>query len=280
MNRLTEFQRRANRESAAHWRLSAGHRERVMHLIETNAPAGGRVCVLGAGNCNDLDLPRLLAQFAEVTLVDLDDDALRRAAERQGVAGAASLRVVGGCDLTGVWEVLERLVTSPNDASLLDQAVANSSRTRLSDVGAPFDVVASTCVLSQLVKGVADAVGETHPRFLELLSAVRLGHLHLLSNLAAPGGRVLLVTDFVSSDTAPEIASAPEEQLAELAQRLVEARNFFHGMNPAVLASLWRSDPALAAATGNLQVARPWRWDFGVRVYLTTAIQVARRYSS
>jgi hypothetical protein len=127
------------------------------------------------------------------------------------------------------------------------------------------------------MKGVADALGENHPRFLDLVTAVRGGHLRLLSDLAAPAGRILLVTDFVSSDSAPEIVTTPESHLGELARRLLESRNFFHGLNPAVIADLWRRDPHLAAITVNLQVAPPWRWDFGVRVYLVTAFQAEKR---
>jgi hypothetical protein len=278
MNRLTESQRRANVQTAAHWRLSAEHRRRVMQLIGSNAPAaGGRVGILGAGNCNDLDLPQLLARFTEVTLIDLDRAALQGAAERQEVAGAASLNLVGECDITGVWELLDRLSTAPDDAALLERTLSLARQPEPARVGGPFDVVVSTCVLSQLIKGVADALGETHPRFLETITVVRLGHLRLLSELAAPGGRNVLVTDFVSSDSAPEIATAPEEQLENLARRLLESRNFFHGLHPAALTSLWRSDPVLAATAANLKVAPPWRWDFGVRIYLTTAFQVEKR---
>jgi hypothetical protein len=272
MNRLTATQRRWTEQTAEHWLLAAGHRQRVMHLIETVAPAfGGRVCILGAGNCNDLDLPRLIERFAEVVLVDLDADALRRAAERQGVFSAGALRLHSGQDLTGVWEDLERLSHEPYRAELLDGVLARAANPSLAGLAAAFDVVVSTCVVSQLLLAVVSALEETHPRFLDLLTAVRRGHLRLMTDLAAPGGSILLVTDFVSSDSAPEIDAAAEYQLPALARRLVEGGNFFHGLNPAVVASLWTNDHKLAAETTGLQVAHPWRWDFGIRRYLVTA---------
>jgi hypothetical protein len=247
-----------------------------MQWIETNAPASGRVAVLGAGNCNDLDLPGLLSRFREVALLDLDEAALKQAADRQGVAGAASLAIIGS-DLTGVWDLLEQLAVTPDDAAVVDRAISLASHPALPKMSGGFDVVLSACVLSQLIKGVADALGENHSRFLDLVGAVRSGHFRLLSDLAAPGGRIVLVTDFVSSDTAPEIAAASESQLGELARRLLENRNFFHGLNPAVIADVWSRDPHLAATTFNLQVAPPWRWDFGPRVYLVTAFQLEKR---
>src|SRR5947209_20163185 len=67
----------------------------------------------------------------------------------------------------------------------------------------PFDVVASTCLLSQLIGNAFHSIGEAHPRFPEVVRAIRLGHLRLLATLARPGGRVVLVTDVVSSDRSP-----------------------------------------------------------------------------
>jgi len=49
--------------------------------------------------------------------------------------------------------------------------------------------VASTCVLSQLIEVVIQSVGVAHPRFLELVQAVRIGHLRLLMHLVAPARR-------------------------------------------------------------------------------------------
>lgn len=40
----------------------------------------------------------------------------------------------------------------------------------------PFEGVASTCLLSQLIKIVVDTIGENHPQFLEVMQAILLGH--------------------------------------------------------------------------------------------------------
>jgi len=45
--------------------------------------AGMRLCILGAGNCNDLDFEALSAWYSEITLVDLDLEAVTRAVERR-----------------------------------------------------------------------------------------------------------------------------------------------------------------------------------------------------
>lgn len=271
------MQRQWNAQSANHWRFATEHRQRIMELIRQSTPASaGRVCILGAGNCNDLDLPTLAQRFSQTVLVDLDGEALQHAVVRQGVADAPSLMLRGGCDISGVWDDLERLAAAPQDSDLLERIVQNAESPSLPRPHAPFDLVVSTCVLSQLIKGVVEVLGQEHPRFLDVVSAVRRGHLRLLFDLAAPGGQALLITDFVSSDSAPEITTTADADLAGLAQRLLAQRNFFHGLNPAVVASLWQSDSRLAPSRGTLRVARPWRWDFGVRQYLVTAFTATK----
>ncbi len=42
----------------------------------------GRLCLLGAGNANDVDLNALAARFGEIHLVDIDPDAVARAVAR------------------------------------------------------------------------------------------------------------------------------------------------------------------------------------------------------
>ncbi|HET6918309.1 MAG TPA: hypothetical protein VFI46_02465 [Jiangellaceae bacterium] len=64
-----------NLETRDAWHTFAGHREHLMSLIE-GLPPGGRLGILGAGNCDDIDLARLLDRFEQVHLVDLDSEAV------------------------------------------------------------------------------------------------------------------------------------------------------------------------------------------------------------
>lgn len=65
----------------------------------------------------------------------------------------------------------------------------------------------------------------------------------------------------------------PEEALAGVLGRLIEAGNFFHGVNPSVLASFFRTDPVVAPQVAALELIRPWLWDFGPRVYAVCALK-------
>src|SRR4051794_33231597 len=77
-----------NAASLDQWDGFACHRRKVTGLLVADADRGRtRLCVLGSGNCNDLDLPALLDAHRDVTLVDVDAEALARGVARQGVAG-------------------------------------------------------------------------------------------------------------------------------------------------------------------------------------------------
>src|SRR6185295_19591792 len=86
MNPLVKLQTDFNASSAAAWESYTSQRQRMTELFTGagHSPAG-RLCVLGAGNCNDLDLPALLGAYREVHLVDLDEEALNRGVARQGL---------------------------------------------------------------------------------------------------------------------------------------------------------------------------------------------------
>ena len=77
-------QLRLNRETLDFWRLYRSHREAVADLISrTPQPGSASLCILGAGNCNDLDLVRFTSRFAQVHLVDLDRQAMDKGVQRQ-----------------------------------------------------------------------------------------------------------------------------------------------------------------------------------------------------
>jgi hypothetical protein len=279
MNRLQELAVRDNRESRERAEVFRPHRLQVTEWLRGGSPpAASRLCVLGAGNCNDLDLPALLAAHREVHLVDLDGEAVAWGLARQGLADSPAVRCHVGVDVTGVLDTVERWApTAPvPDADLAACATAPPERVGPALAG-PYDVAASVCLLSQLIRLVVHTAGEGHPRFLEALRAIRAGHLRLLAHLVAPGGRGVLITDFVSSDTFSPLGSVPEEALPGVLARLVQDGNFFHGLNPAVLASFFRTDPVVAPAVAELEQLPPWRWHFGPRVYAVCGFRFCKR---
>ena len=167
MHRIQELQAHRNIETRTNWEAFRGHREQVTQLLTTAAGSRqSRLCVLGAGNCNDLALPELLNCFREIHLVDLDWEALEIGVKQQALAD--SPRVFRyGVDVTGVsarfagW-TLDHVTP---DGSI-NECLADLQAFQLPAPRGPFQVVASVCLLSQLIDIVNLTMGEQHPRFV------------------------------------------------------------------------------------------------------------------
>ena len=119
-------------------------------------------------------------------------------------------------------------------------------------------------------------MSENHPRFLELVQLVRRRHLEMLAELVAPGGAGLLITDLVSSDSAPQILTEQEVALPALVAQLIHQQNFFTGLNPAVLLQLLATEPRLKEKVREIEAIYPWRWKLGPRTYAVYAIRFRR----
>lgn len=264
-------QGRRNLLSRDRWDAFAGHRRRVMSLLLEAAQGRGRasLCLLGAGNCNDLDLPALVNCYGRIELVDCDAVALAAGIERQGLMDHPSLMLRGGIDLLGL----------PADAAELRpadliRAVANHQP--LIEPGS-FDVVGSLCALSQLIEAGANLWGAEHPETTDLIQAIRLRHLQVMAESLQPGGCAILISDLVSSDTAPQLQTLPASQLAAFVADCIARRNFFTGLNPAVILDLLRSDPWFASRIESAEPIGPWKWDQGGQIRAVFAVRFRRR---
>ncbi|MBI5759093.1 MAG: hypothetical protein HZA46_11305, partial [Planctomycetales bacterium] len=164
MGRHLDDQQRRNRMSRDNWLLAAPHRSVVTDLL-MRPKSGGRLAVLGAGNCNDLDLPRLLGAFENIHLIDLDGESLAWGVSQQGVAGDARLSLHGGGDLSGIADALAAWspATPPTDREL-DEFIARVAASPLPDLPSSCAVVASVCLLTQMLEPIIDGLTPQHPR--------------------------------------------------------------------------------------------------------------------
>ncbi len=240
-------------------------------IVKAADRADGCLAVLGAGNANDLDLPVLVEAFKQVHLVDLDSEALSKA-----LIGAADthpevdsvIRLHGEIDLGGIAELLDRIAGTPRDTEI-DRLIAAAKHVSPADLDFSCNVVASTCLLTQLMNSAVAAVGEGHPRLLELLDAIRTSHLRLLTDLTAPGGTALLFTDIAFSDDTPESA------LPALTARLTREKRFFLGVDPNQVEKQLRSDPHITSRAKTIKRIGFWTWRISkARTFLVYAVAI------
>ena len=233
--------------------------------------------MLGAGNCNDLDLSRLARFYSEIHLIDLDGEALLAGAARQPITSPSELYLHGGIDVTGTLTTLSKWRSGQLNQETLDRGICRAR----DFVGLPFlgsfHTVVSTCLLTQLLDSVTSLSSSGRLPF-GLLRALRLRHLGLLAELLSPGGTGILVSDFSSSDIVPNLADAPRKALTGLMDELIRHRLHFSGTNPRKIRSLLETDPQLSSWVDRVQVTQPWLWDLTPeRCFIVCAVQFRRQ---
>lgn len=277
-----------NRRSRLEFAGDAAHRERVTQQIlktrdgaaEQSAVAEYSLLVLGAGNCRDLDLGRLLQGFGVIRLADLDLEAVQTAAANWPAA-AEQLQLHAPLD--AAWPLLQELMAQQRSDAVVPLSERWPAFLRfLAAPHAPWDIpqtstVVSVCLLTQLIESLAQLVPSQSPEFVPALQALRMGHLRRMLHQTQPGGRVLLITDVVSSDTVPELRTLSPEELPACLRTQLREGNCFAGCHPDRL----RNDvQILAAATGlisRLRIHDPWLWQMGPRCAAVYALELSVR---
>ncbi len=262
---------RATEKSAERF---APHRRRIMDLAL--GAERGPAAVLGAGNCNDLDLPALTSRFEEVHLLDLDGEALRAAILRAPEGIRAKLVPHAGVDLSGLLDLLagwDRRAPSPAEIDAAVRAAAGGVALPVSDLG----LCLSSCLLTQMILSIVDRLGERHPRAVDLVRALRTGHLLAIAGSLRRDGLGVIVSDMVSSDTVPGLPATPPGAMRKRMEALVRGRNFFTGANPYVIAAALEQQPELAPLVRDVQLSEPWLWQIAERrCYLVFAVRFRR----
>lgn len=281
MDRLSEEQSRRNREADAAWSLYEPHRRRVTQLLVNalNQSSGSsRACLLGAGNLNDFDLSELLSVFEELVIVDVDVESLQRGLARQGFSGDRRIHVVAPADVTGIFADLSSVSPSqPANSELIERCLLSLQQPPVLNAIGTCDVVASVGLLTQLIEAAVKTVGESHPRFWDVVSAIRLQHLLLLLQLTRHNGAAVLVTEVVSSNSCPALLSVNEAALHNLLMKEIAARNFFTGTNPAALQQLLQTEPRLVSQLSRIEFSSPWLWQFIARTYAVYGVVLRKK---
>jgi hypothetical protein len=279
---IVNVHQRNNRRSAKSWDSFAGHRQRVTALALEAAAAGAvprRLAVLGAGNCNDLDLAALVANFGEVHLVDLDGEALQRARQRQPKQVASLLTLHAPVDLSGALPRLRAFRANPATPAELAQLPTASTKAVLAALPATqrFDVVLSTCLLSQLMHSCYLALGPRHPQLQLLACSLALSHLRSAVSLLADGGTAVIVTDTVSSETCALDDLWDPQRPTHLLTTLDRTDKLLTGTSPSFLRKLLLEDQVIAPLVGPPRMVEPWLWRFSDEVSFLSYAMVVKR---
>lgn len=272
-------QKNANKASLKYFHYFENHRRRQTDFILANNPHGGRICILGAGNCFDVDLTRLCEAFTEVHLVDIDRDALDGAQKRLNASQAKKVFLHAAVDISGANKILEDwrdLKVTPDE---LREFPALANREITARLPADFDCVVSSCIISQILFSCTRVLGEQHPLLQACLITLLVTHLRLLTALTKPPGRALWITDVTSQELAPlqrQITS--DEDGAAWLHALAASNRIFTFLDPELIADLAQQDPHIASAAAIAGPLKTWLWQNGPqRKFLVYALIFALR---
>jgi len=262
---LIDEQRKANQSTRALFDSYLEHRTQTTRLALESAKSAvsPTICVLGAGNCLDLELPRLAERFSEVHLVDIDRGALESAFARQAPEVQARLVLHAPVDLSGLFDKLERWKRLETTEAELLAHHAQTAQALAAQLGS-YDVVVSASCITQMQLSVLQALGDQHQLFDAVRHVLAATHLHTLHALTKPGGRALLVTDVLSSTRyAPLATLPPETNLLKLLSDLMTAEQMIYIARPGLFHLLQRQDPQLRQTTTLSPPFAAWLWQNG-----------------
>jgi len=253
------------------WALYAEHRAHFTDAIASCAHGGsGRLCVLGAGLCNDVDLERLAQIFSEVHLVDIAPKTLARAVARQPADVRARLYRHAPVDLSAFsHRRLQKWKKFPPTPVEVTTAAASALPTIAAQLPGPFDVVASACVLTQMSFDLRAALGESHHMLAPIRLALVVTHLSTLVEFTTSGGACLFASDAVSSSHSPLESLGPARNLRNVLSTVFKSGACYFAGNPDVIRTHLEQ-------VGRPELLDPWLWQgaFG-RTYLVYALRLA-----
>lgn len=255
----------ANQSALGYFDAFAGHRERLTGLASAAAPAdaSGVLCILGAGNCFDVDLGQLATRYAEVHLVDVDAQALERARLRQPPHIQQRVVCHAPLDLSGLHDRLERwaqFALTPDE--VMNHAAVTSKALR-ERIGRRFDVVLSACMLSQMQLSLVRGLGDQHRLFRAVRWTLNATHFRSLAELTVSGGKALFVTDVTEARIHPLRGDEVGQAALGALNDATRAGAVFDFADPTSVAESFRDDPVLHASFPRWRVDDAWTWSNG-----------------
>lgn len=232
--------------------------------------------MFGAGSCSDIDLEELARSFRSVHLVDLDDEAIERARERQPEATRAAIVTHGNVDLSGFLSRIETWGERFPTPEELGPMAVEAAVGILQQLGGNFDATLSSCVLSQLVHPYQRCLALSGAEWISLEATLTGLHLTTLAGATRSKGSGLIVFDVASSDDIPKLSQARDSDPMDLQTLLMQE------VDPSTLRpDPWNLIQQLGATNlANLfsapRLTLPWLWDIGVSLQLVYGLLFER----
>ncbi len=220
MNYLTT-QLKANKETRNNFKNYTSHRNRSTDLILSQEKSGN-ILIIGAGNCNDIDLKTLSSIFEEVHLLDIDQQALEYGVNNQiGFTEKIHFHIA---DISQVSNSIDKLIAEPFGSRAKRIIKSLQSLPFNSTLSNSFEMVVSQCLVSQLVypvyKTIVEEDNPSNVKICELPANELAGFwLRHPAIAVAPPGLVPNLKMFIAAFIS-RLRTKPHKHLCVLTDRL------------------------------------------------------------
>jgi hypothetical protein len=272
MFNYAKMQKSNNAETRTNYKIYTNHREHSTSLILSQGQ-NGRLLIVGAGNCNDVDLVRLSRQFSEIHLLDIDEDALSHGIKQQ-LGSKKSNITIHVQDVTQFKDTYNTIIEKPYNSTINRgiKALQTLSFPSLPKYKEYFDVVVSQCMLSQLLAQIcalrAKEKSKSKVRLIETISReIVIAHLKELIAYLSKGCVGIVITDVVSNEGVGKIS---DKHMKEILYGCyhdkssdIYGKNIF-GTN---IVSIFADHKNNLDSLAQLEIHNPmnapfWKWDF------------------
>lgn len=261
------------------WAAYSSHRNQVFKILRSvSVSPKNTICVWGAGRTVDLDLIGLLNHYSQIDLVDINPDLTRNALLQRGFDHQSVVSVLDSVDVTGLGNFWSELKGS--EAAIdIDEFAKSVNETALELKS--YDVVVSTCLLSQLIRKADETIPlsntgdrQKNERWASIVRMLREQHIRHLLDHVHPGGYAVLITDLTSSVALPEMLDP--NMNADILMKSVVEGNHFHGLHPLLIQQTCNQSKGTAKPNG-VRISAPWIWDSQEMQYLCLAYQIQKK---
>jgi len=230
---MREFNRRVNTSYNPDYKyvLWSEYRKQNNKLIDDiialNGQESNEIIVLGAGECNDLDLEYICSNFHRVVLTDVDSRSLKEGINRQSLTEDALAKIhIKEVEYTGLEEIkfFERVLQMVEQKVTKDKILfyIEETRNRLKEIRVleeyrnRFAVVLTTSVYTQLVYTQSQmmldvikhlrafdqtTINEIEMKILDVIPDIIEGYNALLISLASKKSVIGMWTDILQFET-------------------------------------------------------------------------------
>jgi hypothetical protein len=246
------------------WELGQNHRKFITHYLTAHDAVAPEetlgIWLAGAGI--ELDLPKLLGRYSHIEILANHPDRVKELAVWQKVDSNPGVSI--SPRMVEPFFALQQSIKATRATASADQL---NSLLQLLQTTPPMPTKGSLDCLasidlytSEMIENIF-AIGETHPRLMDLVQAQRAYHFRKMLAAMKTGGRGVVIFQVVTSESLPILTQMGSARLPDILAKSILDKNFLTGCNPMTMQRWLQNDESIKSQVRDVVVLNPWIWE-------------------